>query len=197
MMKIPLNRIAPIEDVLLALVSTTAWLTILWIVDYAVDYWVGVVVIGYVAAWASRTVISNLTLFLLRRLRRNVLLVAKQLNIDIPSQSTGESTPGVQAVAYLVLLSVVATIVGSAVVLTTLITPVVGFPPLAVQFLFAGLVLLAIGLMVLVPFFALSFMLFASAKALSEVLSSRVSRIEQSEAAISRSRLLTGQRQAA
>ncbi len=195
MMKIRLNRIAPIEDVLLALVSTTAWLTILWIVDYAVDYWIGVAVIGYVAVWVCRTVISNLTLFLLRRLRRNVLLVAKQLNIDLPSRATDETSAGVKAVAYLVLLSVVATIVGTAVAFTTLITPVAGFPPLAVQFLFAGLTLLAFGLLVLVPFFAFSFMLFTSAEVLSNRVRTRVIQIEQSETAVSR--LLRTQPQAA
>ena len=196
-MNIRLSRLAPIEDVLLALVSTTVWFAILWVVDYPVDYWAVMVVTTYVALWASRAIISRLTLFLFGRLRRKMQRVVKRLDIDLPTPAEIEYVPGVKLIGNLILLSVLSTILGSTVLSTLMVSPVVGLPSLGVQFLVVGSTLLALGLVVLVPFFVLSFTLFTNPNTLSEVLSSRVSRIEQSEAAISRSRLLMGQRQAA
>ena len=185
---------------LLALASTTVWFAILWVVDYAVDYWVGIAVIAYLALWMSKAAIGKLTLLLFQRLRRSVLQVAVQLGIDLPPPA--EHVPGTKVLAYLILLSVVATILGAAVTIITLAASVVGFPPLGVPFLAVGLTLLTVGLLVLVPFFARSFMFLADAKALSDrmktrsnLMRKRVIQIEQSESEVSR--LLRTQPQAA
>ena len=180
-----LSKLAPIRGLRLALIYATLWFLILWAIDYPVDQWVGVVALAYVALRASQFVIGNLTIASLKMLRKRGLQAAERAGIEIPdtAQSGYGTTLRARAVAFSLLLSVLATIFGSSFIAMMYWASAVGLYPLSPYFLFAGIALTAVGLLVLTLFFAISLMLFALTQSLSKSndLSRRIRRIEQSE----------------
>ena len=176
------------REVPLAIVYATIWCIVLWMAGYPADERVGVAVIAYIAFWVSRAVIGNVTLVLLKALRRYGLKTAEQAGIEISDNSEAKGSAGSNIVVTLILLSVLATVLGWALVPVTYIAPVVGLSQIGNAFAIAGLAMLAVGMFALALFFILSFALFTMTESMHKVrnLNDRINRIEESESLLQR-----------
>ena len=172
----------PLRDVPLALFYGAIWYIALWIVNYPVYETLGVIAFAYITLWTSRLIVSSIIKSLLGRALRKASHVADNLGIEI----TDEPPSGVRASARItagaILLSIAGVILGSSFVLLIPAVAMMELTPLGVGFSVAGFALLAGGLLIIVPFFALTFALLARAETLSNSkISERVSHIRQSE----------------
>ena len=181
-----------LRDIPLALAYYAVCIAALWISDYPVEDWIPTAVVGYVALWLSRLLIVNLVVFALRRLldygsevTERLEVEAERLGIDVRFDSGRGVSPIAAALAPLVLSSVVVAILGLSLTVAGFAVSFLGLAPLDFGFTFAGLLMLGFGLIALVASFVLSYMVFASAEALSNKLRERMSGIEQSEQVVS------------
>lgn len=187
-----LINISLLRDLPLALGYYAVCIAALWISDYPVEDWIPTSIVGYVALWLSRLLIVNLVVSVLRWLRDYGSQVAdrldadsERLGIDVRFNSGREVSPIVAMLAWIVLSSVVAAILGLSLTVAGFAVSFLGLAPLALGFTLAGLIMLGIGLTTLIAFFALSIMVFASAEVVSNKLRERMSGIEQSEQVVS------------
>ena len=178
----------------LALAYTIIWVVVLWAAQYPMDERVGVAIIAYIALWLSKLIIGYGTVALLRALRNYGLRTAEQAGIEISGAGQARNSTGVNAVAVVFLLAVIATILGCSLVPTAYIAPAYGMTPLNPYFATIGWIMLIGGVSALTLFFALSYILFKSVESLNttealskpSVLSSRIIRINESETLVQR-----------
>lgn len=145
-----------------ALVTTNLWLLMLWIIDYPVGEWIGVVVIWYVSYMVARLVVANSTLPLVIWLGNHARRLAEQLDIDIDSYSTKRPV----AIVVTVVLVMIATVLGLSFTTTNMVLSLTGLTPLGFTFNTVAWALLSIGLLVQVVFFARSYLIFRLAESL-------------------------------
>ena len=175
----------PLRDVPLALFYGAIWYIALWIADYPVYETLGVVIFAYITLWTSRLIVSSIVKSLLGRALRRASHVADNLGIEITDEPPSAARTSARITAGVVLLSIAGVIIGSSFALLVPAVAMMELTPLGVGFTIAGIVLLAGGLAIIVPFFALTFALLARAETLStpstNKISERVSHIRHSE----------------
>ena len=159
-MRNKISELVPTRDVPLALICATAWLFVLWLVEYPADESVGVAIVGYVALWTSRLIINALALFTLGRLHSLALKKADELGVEIPEEPSPAIATAARAAAGVFLFAMLASIVGMSVAATVPIAAAVGLPPLAAGFGVFGWTALGVGAFVLAAFFGVPFILF-------------------------------------
>ena len=159
-MRNKISELVPTRDVPLALICATAWLFVLWLVEYPADESVGVAIVGYVALWTSRLIINALALFTLGRLRSLALKKADELGVEIPEEPSPAIATPARAAAGVFLFAMLASIVGISVAATVPIVAAVGLPPLAAGFGVFGWTAFGVGAFVLAAFFGVPFILF-------------------------------------
>ena len=143
-------------EITAALIMTTLWFPILWAVDYPVEEWIGVVVIGYVSFTAARLIVVNLTVVLATRLGNRARRLAEQLDIDMDSYTNKRSV----SILVNVFLVMSTTILGLTLTMMTPVLSVTGLSPLGLTFNVIAWTLLGIGLALQVLFFAGFYLLF-------------------------------------
>ena len=170
----------------MALFYGAIWYIALWIADYPIYETLGVIIFAYITLWTSRLIVSSVIKSLLERALRKASHVADNLGIEITDEPPSGVRASARITAGVVLLSIAGVIIGSSFALLIPAVAMMELTPLGVGFTIAGFALLAGGLLIIVPFFALTFALLASAETLSNTLannkiSERVSHIRQSE----------------
>lgn len=196
-MKTRLSTYLPLRDVPYALFHAAIWYIALWVVDYPVYETLGVIVLAYITSWTSRLIVSSVIESLLDRALRKfdrvihkASHVADNLGIEITDEPPSEVRVGSRITAGAVFLSIVWVIGGASLVLLIPAMAMVELTPLGIGFSIAAFTLLIGGLLVIVPFFALTFARLARAETLSNTLSTN--KISEGVSHIRRSqRLLT------
>ena len=117
-------------------VSTLGWLIALWVINYPVEDWIGVVLIAYGAHVVSRLVIADIVLRpLSSRLTKYATQVAYQLSahsgISVEEiRNTGKKSHLVKGMLAVFMLAWITTTVGLLLLLMSLILRWAGLPPL-------------------------------------------------------------------
>lgn len=175
----------PLRDVPLALFYGAIWYIALWVVDYPVYETLGVVIFAYITLWTSRLIVSYIIKSLLGRALRKASHAADNLGIEIADEPPIGVRTSARITAGAILLAIAGVIIGSSFALLVPAVAMMELTPLGVGFSVAGFALLAGGLLIIIPFFALTFALLARAETLStsstNKISERVSHIRQSE----------------
>ena len=176
----------PLRDVPMALFYAAIWYIVLWIADYPVYETLGVIVLAYITLWTSRLIVSSIVKFLVDLAIRKASHAADNLGMEITDEPPSGARVRARIMAGAILLSMAWVIIGASFALLVPAVAMMELTPLGVGFTIAGFALLAGGLLIIVPFFALTFALLARAETLSNTLSTnkiseRVSHIRQSE----------------
>lgn len=158
-MRSKISELAPTRDVPLALICATAWILVLWLVNYPADESVGVAIVAYAALWTSRMIVNALPLFALRRLHSLALRKADEFGVAIPEEPSPAIATTARAVAVVFLLAMLAAIVGMSIIATVPIVALIGLPPLAAGFGVFGWMALVAGASVLAIIFGVPFIL--------------------------------------
>ena len=159
-MRNKMSELVPTRDMPLALICATAWIFVLWLVEYPADESVGVAIVGYIALWTSRLIVNALALFTLRRLNRLALRKADELGVEIPQEPSPAVATFARAAAGAFLFAMLLAIVGMSVAATVLIVPAVGLPPLAAGFGVFGWTAFGVGASVLLAIVGVPFIMF-------------------------------------
>ena len=165
----------PLRDVPLALFYGAIWYIALWVVDYPVYETLGVVIFAYVTLWTSRLIVSSVIISLLDRALRKMYHVANILGIEIPEPPSGVSvreriTAGAALSIGAVILSIAGVTLGASFALLIPAVAMMELTPLGVGFSVAAFALLAGGLLIIVPYLALTFARLARYETLSNAL---------------------------
>ena len=165
----------PLRDVPLALFYAAIWYIVLWIADYPVYETLGVIVLAYITLWTSRLIVSSIVKFLVDLAIRKASHVADNLGIEITDEPPSGARTSARITAGVVLLSIAGVIIGASFVLLVPAVAMMELTPLGVSFTIAGFALLSGGLLIIVPFFALTFALLARAETLSTPSTNKIS----------------------
>ena len=161
-MKAKLSEYISFRDVPFALVCAMAWSVVLWIAEYPVGERIGVVVIAYVALWASRLAIVSATLFLSKHLHKLTMETAERLGVEIPEEPSS-AVPTITRVLIVVFLSsaMLLSMMGLSLMVTFPVAAVVGLSPLSAGFGIAGLTMFALGAIELSLLFGVPYIMVA------------------------------------
>ena len=149
-----------LTELVAALILTTLWFPTLWIVNYPVEEWIGVVVIGYVSFTAARLIVVNLTFVLTSWLKNHAVRLGDQLGTDIESRRIDRPV----AILVTVILVMIATVFGLTFTIMNLAFSLTELTPMGFVFNIIAFVLLGVGLSIQVLFFAGSYLLFRLAE---------------------------------
>ena len=166
-MKDRLSEYVPLRDVPLTLAHSILWFVALWVVDYPIDERLGIVVIGYLALWLSRLVVSNLMSLVLERLHQHALRVVDRAGIELPEEPTVETSGIARASLVLFVLAMALVIFGVSFAAIPPIAGYVGLTSLGFYFNLAAWVLLGLSALTLTILFAMAFIVLALVDSMS------------------------------
>lgn len=131
-----------------ALIWATGWQVLLWIDDYPLNEWVGVVVLGYLAWYVSYTLIDNALRFALARAYQYVVSFYGELK----NESASVSKRMEWAIAFFVgifIYSAIFITTGFMFILTWLGLNALDFPMLNTNIRLVGLISVSLGLIMM------------------------------------------------
>ena len=166
-MKDRLSEYVPLRDVPLALAHSVLWFVALWAIDYPIDERLGIIVIGYLALWLARFVVSNLVSLVLERLHQYALRVVDRAGIEMPDEPTVEMSGTARALLGLFALAMVLVILGVSFAAIPPIANYVGLTSLGFYFNLAAWVLLGLSALTLTILFAMVFIVLALVNSMS------------------------------
>ena len=150
-MKSATNKRRVAVHIVQALIWATFWLVLLWANEYPPNEWVGVAALGYLAWYASNTIVSGAVRFALARVYQFAVSVYGEPNDE--SASVSKRTEwAIAFLAALLIYGVGFTTSGFMFILAWLGLNVLGFPALDINIALVGLISATLGLiMALLP----------------------------------------------
>ena len=133
-----------------ALIWATTWMVILWAAEYPMNEWVGVVGLGYLAWYASYTLIGSAMRFALARVYRYAVSAYGEPKNEHASVSK-KTELIVAFLAALLIYGVGFTTSGFMFILTWLGMTALDFPALDVNIMLVGLISVTLGLIMVLP----------------------------------------------
>ena len=157
-----INKENLVVHIIQALIWATGWQVLLWMSEYPINERVGVVVIGYFAWYVSHTIFDNTMRFALVRAYRYAVRVHGEPEKHAKVSKRTEWIAG--SLAGLFNFGAVLITSGFMFILTWLGLIAFGFPSLGTNIQLVGLVSVASGLCMILPFLSLIIYVFALGK---------------------------------
>ena len=157
-MKSAINKRRVVVHIVQALIYATAWLVMLWMSEYPLNEWVGVAALGYLAWYASNTLVSGAVRFALARVYKYAVSIHGEP--DRHAKVSKRTERAVGFLAALLIYGVGFTTSGFMFILTWLGMIALDFPMLDTNIKLVGLVSVMLGLlMMLIPLTTAIYML--------------------------------------
>ena len=166
-MNAKLSEYISFRDVPFALVCGVIWFVVLWAAGYPSNERVGVVIIAYLAQWASRSILNGLTMFLIERLNKRAEETIERLGGEIPQEIPKRILTIARVFAVLGVAFTFLAMTGLSLSATVPIVAVAGLTPLSAGFGIAGWSMLAAGVAGLTALFGVMFVLFTRTEAVA------------------------------
>ena len=111
-----------------ALVGANLAFVVLWVIDYPVEEWIGIVVVGYLLFVGSRMLVALVTYHAVSRLHAYAMQIKGQYDLKVDSNGEPHALARTIAMVFIALVTLVS--IGTALILTVHVAEVVGLTTL-------------------------------------------------------------------